>query len=317
MAKNNNLTDFLTDVANSIRKKTGGSAKINPQNFSSAIESIKTAPNLRTPEAVTPNDETQIVTPGSGYDGLAQVTVNPVPTEEPTVTAGTQATTVTPSSGKYLKKVTVNPTPSESKSIPPTTSRQTVTPSSGKLLSQVIVDAIQTETKDVTPGASSKSVTPSTGKFLSQVTVDGDSNLVPANIVAGKSIFGVRGTASAISPTVSYLMKTQQIAFSSMSIPDEVKIAVDNNIHDAIYQTTWTFAGKTLILAGGDIGTLTIVRTGASAYTCYINSGWYSQNSTSFTTSDTPSLVFTGISAGGNSSYSVEVRYAAASAIKV
>ena len=42
MAKNNNLTDFLTDVANAIRAKKGTTAKINPQNFSSEIASIST-----------------------------------------------------------------------------------------------------------------------------------------------------------------------------------------------------------------------------------------------------------------------------------
>lgn len=41
MAKNNNLTDFLTDVANAIRAKKGTTEKINPQDFSSEIASIK------------------------------------------------------------------------------------------------------------------------------------------------------------------------------------------------------------------------------------------------------------------------------------
>ena len=42
MAKNNNLTDFLTDVANAIRTKKGTTGTINPQNFSSEIASIQT-----------------------------------------------------------------------------------------------------------------------------------------------------------------------------------------------------------------------------------------------------------------------------------
>lgn len=42
MAKNNNLTDFLTDVATAIRTKKGTTGAINPQNFSSEIESIET-----------------------------------------------------------------------------------------------------------------------------------------------------------------------------------------------------------------------------------------------------------------------------------
>lgn len=40
MARNNNLTDFLTDVADAIRAKKGTTGLINPQNFSSEIESI-------------------------------------------------------------------------------------------------------------------------------------------------------------------------------------------------------------------------------------------------------------------------------------
>lgn len=40
MAKTDNLTDFLTDVANAIRAKTGESGAIDPQDFSSEIYSI-------------------------------------------------------------------------------------------------------------------------------------------------------------------------------------------------------------------------------------------------------------------------------------
>lgn len=41
MSKQDNLTDFLTDVADAIREKKGSSEKINPQNFSEEIRSIK------------------------------------------------------------------------------------------------------------------------------------------------------------------------------------------------------------------------------------------------------------------------------------
>ena len=41
MSKENNLTDFLTDVADAIREKKGTTEKINPQNFSSEIRSIE------------------------------------------------------------------------------------------------------------------------------------------------------------------------------------------------------------------------------------------------------------------------------------
>lgn len=42
MAKTNNLTDFLTDLADGIRAKKGITAAIDPQNFRSEIESIET-----------------------------------------------------------------------------------------------------------------------------------------------------------------------------------------------------------------------------------------------------------------------------------
>ena len=72
------------------------------------------------------------------------------PEEEKTVTAGTSAIEVNPSSGKVMKKVTVNPTPTESKRVTPTTSELTVTPSVGKHLSQVVVGAVEDVTPEVT-----------------------------------------------------------------------------------------------------------------------------------------------------------------------
>ena len=57
MAKNNNLTDFLTDVADAIRSKKGTTAKINPQNFSLEIASIESGGGGATPSA-SKNDVT-------------------------------------------------------------------------------------------------------------------------------------------------------------------------------------------------------------------------------------------------------------------
>lgn len=45
MAKNNNLQDFLTDVANSIRTKTGTTEQINAQDFSNQILNIPSGGN--------------------------------------------------------------------------------------------------------------------------------------------------------------------------------------------------------------------------------------------------------------------------------
>lgn len=48
MSKENNLTDFLTDVADAIREKKGTTEKINPQDFSDEIKGIKTSSSIWT-----------------------------------------------------------------------------------------------------------------------------------------------------------------------------------------------------------------------------------------------------------------------------
>lgn len=45
MSKTDNLTDFLTDVADAIREKKGSTEKINPQNFSDEIRCIQSGSN--------------------------------------------------------------------------------------------------------------------------------------------------------------------------------------------------------------------------------------------------------------------------------
>ena len=47
MAKTDNLSDFLTDVANSIRTKTGTTEQINAQDFSNNILSIQSESTLK------------------------------------------------------------------------------------------------------------------------------------------------------------------------------------------------------------------------------------------------------------------------------
>lgn len=103
MGKENNLTDFLTDIADGIREKRGTTAKINPQNFRSEIEQIETkspewdggyetspdteivggggecpAPNLIT-KTVTENNKTYKASE-DGADGYSEVNVEvPMP----------------------------------------------------------------------------------------------------------------------------------------------------------------------------------------------------------------------------------------------
>lgn len=78
MARINNLSNFLTDVADSIRSKTGKTALIPCADFDTEIESIQTGGSLQTKTVTVTQNGTTTILPDSGYDGLEEVdlTVN-------------------------------------------------------------------------------------------------------------------------------------------------------------------------------------------------------------------------------------------------
>ena len=75
MARTDNFNNFLTDVADSIRSKTGKTEAIAPADFDTEIQSIKSNPNLQDKTVSFTFNETRTITPDSGYDGLNNVTV--------------------------------------------------------------------------------------------------------------------------------------------------------------------------------------------------------------------------------------------------
>lgn len=75
MAKNNNLTDFLTGVADAIRRKRGTTGKINPQNFEEEISGIPTGkPEEEKTVYLNMVNGNQVITPTAGKT-MSKVTV--------------------------------------------------------------------------------------------------------------------------------------------------------------------------------------------------------------------------------------------------
>ena len=111
----------------------------------------------------------------SGYDGLDTVTVNAVPT-------ATQATpTISVNSSTGLITATATQTAGY------------VAAGTKSATSQLAFQAAKT----ITPGTTNQTAVTANTYVGGTVTVKGDSNLVASNIVSGKSIFGVVGTATA------------------------------------------------------------------------------------------------------------------------
>lgn len=85
----------------------------------------------------------------------------------------------------------------QEKTVVPTNEVQEVTPDEGIYgLSKVTVDKVNLQNKTVTPSSSEQIVkADSEYNGLNEVVVNGDDNLISENIVEGKTIFGVDGTA--------------------------------------------------------------------------------------------------------------------------
>ena len=85
-SKANNLTAFLTGIANALRAKKGTTELINPQDFESEITSGTTTLQNKT---ITPTKSEQTIRADAGYDGLESVTVRAIPSEYIDTTSGT------------------------------------------------------------------------------------------------------------------------------------------------------------------------------------------------------------------------------------
>lgn len=143
--------------------------------LSAAVNSLPDAgsgePTLQN-KTVTPTTSKQTVTADSGYDGLGTVTVN-------AMTTATQATPSISVSSSGLITASATQTAGY------------VAAGTKSATKQLTTQAAQT----ITPSTTDKTI--ASGIYLTGTqTIKGDANLIPANIVSGKTIFGVVGTAT-------------------------------------------------------------------------------------------------------------------------
>ena len=85
-SKANNLTAFLTGIANALRAKKGTTELINPQDFESEITNSTITLQNKT---ITPTKSEQTIHADAGYDGLESVIVEAIPSEYIDTTSGT------------------------------------------------------------------------------------------------------------------------------------------------------------------------------------------------------------------------------------
>ena len=199
-------------------------------------------------KTVIPNASTQLITPDSGYDALANITI----TGDSNFTASNIVNGVT------IWGITGTYSPSlSSTTVTPNGASFTITPSGtvvGFNQVSVVGDSNLTaaniksgvtiygkqgtyapslQSKSVTPNAAGFTVSPDSSYYgLSQVVISGNANLTASNIKSGVSIFGITGSyAPALQSKSATPNKNQQIiqADSPNYGLSQVTIAGDSN----------------------------------------------------------------------------------------
>lgn len=199
MAKNDNLQDFVTDIADTLRTalKQDSTHKINPQAFSGIITDIANGSTIETENiTITPSETVQEVSRTEGKY-INKVTVNPIQTETLNVTPTKSSQGIQAPQGKYYKEVNVSAVTSDIDS--------NITPTN--IRAGVSILGVQgnlepdkpNQTKSVDPSTETQVVTADIGYELESVTVNAvtssiDSNITPENIRKGTTILGVTGT---------------------------------------------------------------------------------------------------------------------------
>lgn len=167
---------------------------------------------------ITPTKSKQAITPDSGYYGLSDVSIGPIPDAYQDVSSVNVAASEVLANKIFVASdgtVTAGTMPNNgavSRTLDATSNNQTYTVPAGYHNGSGTV-AIVLETKSATPTTSSQTITPTSGKVLSQVTVaaipsefgdtTGDDG-VAANVLAGVVVHtNVNGAATQITGTMT------------------------------------------------------------------------------------------------------------------
>ena len=140
----------------------------------------------------------QLSFPDCMVDAIGNIDTK-LPEQEKTATPSTSSVIVTPDAGKTLSKVTVNAMPSGVLNTPTVSSSGLITAkvgTSGYLASgtQKTAQLSRNSGGTYTPTTSDATLASSGQYMTGPIVMKGDSNLVPENIQAGVTIFGVTGT---------------------------------------------------------------------------------------------------------------------------
>lgn len=214
MAKTDNLTDFLTGVADAIRTKKGTMAKINPQNFETEIASITTSkPEQEKTAALSMLSGDQIISPDSDKV-LSKVTI-------------TKPDTLTPENIK----------------------RDTNIGGVIGILEEAKPE--QEKTTDLSMLSGNQIISPDSGKVLSKVTITKPATLTPENIKKDTNIGGVVGTLEEAKPEQEKPI-TITTNGSQMVTPDEGKVLSKVTITTNVPATPTEEKTVELALANGN-----------------------------------------------------------------
>lgn len=198
-SKANNLTAFLTGIADALRTKKGTTGLINPQDFESEITSIQTGSTITLQtKAATPTKNIQTITPDASYGGLSSVTVHPIPAEYIiTSDATATASDIKKDKSAYVNGVKLQgtftaPTISlQNKTITPTKSEQPIRADAGyDGLESVKVEAIPSEYINTTDGTATGS------DILKGKTAYAKGTLITGTLTASSITIAVNGTTS-------------------------------------------------------------------------------------------------------------------------